>query len=510
MSFQSYWFAIFLALTVCLFYAVPKKLRLAVLLAANAVFFLWADVRAGVWLLLSVVSTWAAGLWLGRQYRAPEKMQKPRTHGAADVLVLAATLALNLGLLALFQYIPVWERELEAAFGLRIPVLRLAAESGAGLAAPLGISFYTLQAIGYLLDIWRGRGAAERSLPRYAAFVSFFPNLMSGPIERGGHFLEQLDRVLAAKRRALLVYDRMAQGMISILLGFFMKLVIADRAALLVDYLYGIYQDGNSFTMTMAALFYAVQIYCDFASYSCIAVGAAQLFGFELIRNFRQPYFACGISDFWRRWHISLSSWLRDYVYIPLGGNRKGALRKEVNLVVVFLVSGLWHGGAPTFLLWGLLYGLLAAGEDLLGRAAGTTVCLRGGALFRLRRLLGVPLTFCLVSLLWIIFRSESLEMAAVCLRNLFTRPQGFLMAGDFLYAMGLPRLEFWIAVGAAALLFFLDFVSERRGRETAVWIYESPLPVRWGLCLLLLALVAVFGRYGHGVDPTGFIYVDF
>lgn len=530
-------------MTVAVFYAVPRRLRLAVLLIANAVFFLWSDVSAGLWLLVSVLSTWAAGLQL-------ERMGGSQRNRRA---VLFATLALNIALLAFFQYLPVWERELNLMSALPFPVPPLDLAGRLGLAAPVGISFYTLQAAGYLFDIYYGKYQPEQSLFRYAVYVSFFPNLLSGPIERGRHFLTQLDGVLTAKRRTLLVYDRVAQGMIGILLGFFMKLVIADRAAILVDYLYGVYQDGNSFTMLMAALFYAVQIYCDFASYSCIAVGVAQLFGFELIRNFRQPYFACGISDFWRRWHISLSSWLRDYVYIPLGGNRRGAVRKEWNLFLVFLVSGIWHGGAPTFLLWGICYGMLAAGEDLLGRAlrragviteqgtgkrsreaaGGRTDSLRekfrdgqaagkrrvrggrhGGvaqkALAFLCRAAGVLLTFCLVSLLWVIFRSDSPEMAFTFLKNLFTRPQGFMMAREFLYVMGLNRAEFWIAVVSIALLFVLDLVSELTGKETALWIYQSPLVLRWGVCLLLLMMVFVFGRYGHGVDASGFIYVDF
>ena len=204
---------------------------------------------------------------------------------------------------------------------------------------------------------------------KYAAFVSFFPNILSGPIERGDHFRGQLERVLAASRRQLLCYDRVVQGLISMLLGYFMKLVIAERAALLVNYLYSMYENGNSFTMLAAALFYSIQIYCDFSSYSCIAIGVGRIFGFELLSNFQQPYLASGISDFWRRWHISLSGWLRDYVYIPLGGNRKGVFRKELNTLLVFAVSGLWHGGAPTFLVWGIGHGIWLVTEDLGRRA---------------------------------------------------------------------------------------------------------------------------------------------
>lgn len=289
-----------------------------------------------------------------------------------------------------------------------------------------------------------------------------------------------------------------------------MKLVIAERAALLVDYLYSVYESGNSFTMLAAALFYGVQIYCDFASYSCIATGVGRLFGFELLSNFRQPYFASGISDFWRRWHISLSGWLRDYVYIPLGGNRKGVFRKELNTLLVFAVSGLWHGGSPTFLVWGLGHGVWIAAEDLWHRAAKR---LSGGRKLPaawLWRGISSALTFFGVCCLWIFFRSENLHMAFVCLKNLFTGWAGFAYAKDFLFVMGLEKAEMLIAVFAAAVLFLLDVVSEIRKQETAVWIYKAPLPVRWGICLFLIGMVFVTGMYGKGFDPSSFIYVNF
>lgn len=499
MSFQSYWFAAFLLAAGGLYYIVPRQGRLWVILLANLIFFEWADPAAGIWLLISVCTTWAAGLWVHRI--------------KSDIgrrAVLFSCLFVNLGLLAVFKYFPVWHSLINEASGSGLEVVDLDVAGKFGLAAPLGISFYTLQAVGYLLDVYRGKYEPEKNWLKYAAFVSFFPNILSGPIERGDHFREQLERALAASRRRLLCYDRVAQGLISMLLGYFMKLVIAERAALLVDYLYSVYESGNSFTMLAAALFYGVQIYCDFASYSCIATGVGRLFGFELLSNFRQPYFASGISDFWRRWHISLSGWLRDYVYIPLGGNRKGVFRKELNTLLVFAVSGLWHGGSPTFLVWGLGHGVWIAAEDLWHRAAKR---LSGGRKLPaawLWRGISSALTFFGVCCLWIFFRSENLHMAFVCLKNLFTGWAGFAYAKDFLFVMGLEKAEMLIAVFAAAVLFLLDVVSEIRKQETAVWIYKAPLPVRWGICLFLIGMVFVTGMYGKGFDPSSFIYVNF
>lgn len=503
MSFQSYWFAAFLLAVGGLYYIVPKQGRLWVILLANLIFFEWADPTAGIWLLISVCTTWAAGLWV---YRL-----KSDTGRRA---VLFSCLFVNLGLLAVFKYFPVWNSLINGAFGNGLEIVELDAAGKLGIAAPVGISFYTLQAIGYLLDVCRGKYAPEKNLLKYAAFVSFFPNILSGPIERGSHFLEQLERVLAASRRRLLCYDRIVQGLISMLLGYFMKLVIAERAAVLVNYLYSVYENGNSFTMLAAALFYGIQIYCDFASYSCIAIGTARLFGFELLSNFRQPYFASGISDFWRRWHISLSSWLRDYLYIPLGGNRKGVFRKEFNLLIVFAVSGLWHGGAPTFLVWGLGHGIWLAAEDLWRRAcrrlSGTKKPAGALPLVWGKRILSSVFTFFGVCCLWIFFRSETLHMAFVCLKNLFTGWAGFAYAREFLFAMGLEKTELLIAVFAVLVLFLLELVSEIKNQETAVWIQKAALPVRWGICLFLMAMIYVTGMYGKGFDPSSFIYVNF
>lgn len=522
--------------SLCAYYAAPAKLRKWVLLCANAAFFLWADLTAGIWLCASILTTWSAALALGRQRGRAEKTEtdaqtaqkrtsygqteqegpdsrkeRRRNRGDCRYAVLIACLLVNLGLLVCFKYLPVWDELINAAYskgGIR--AVRLDIAGNMGLIAPIGISFYTLQAAGYLLDIFHGKYAPEKNLAKYAVFVSFFPNILSGPIERGDRFFPQLERVLTAKRRKLLDYDRIAQGMISILFGFFMKMVIADRACILVDHLYGMYEYGNSFTMLMAALFYSVQIYCDFASYSCIAVGAAQLFGFSLIRNFRQPYFAVGISDFWRRWHISLSSWLRDYVYIPLGGKRKGALRKYGNLLIVFFVSGLWHGGAPHFMVWGLLHGVCQIGEDCYRRIK--KLCLKDKKLpFEKTRLLFARLfTFLTVSLLWIFFRSDTLSMAKACLVNLFTGWQGFYFVKEFFFAMGLDKVQMLLALFFILVLFVISLVSEWKKKEAALWIYESPLPVRWAICIGMVLAIAVFGMYGSGYDASSFIYVNF
>lgn len=519
MLFQSYAFALFLIGVLLLFYAVGGRGRAVVLLMANLAFFGYAAPGTVVWLALTILTTYGCGILLEKRKRFAKTLA-------------AGCIAFNLALLAVFRYFPVWEGMMNVFLGGGIRRVRLDVASDWGWVAPLGISFYTLQAVGYLADVALRKYPAERNPVHFAVFVSFFPSLSCGPIERGDRFLPQLKRVCGAKRRQLWDYDRHMTGLISVLWGFFLKMVVADRAAVLVDHLYGLYENTDSFTMLMAALFYSGQIFCDFASYSCIAVGVAQLMGFSLMQNFRQPYLAAGFKDFWSRWHISLSGWLRDYVYIPLGGNRRGALRKEGNLLITFLVSGLWHGGGLQFLAWGALHGVCRAAEDAVRRlwrrlsrgkeGAGTP----GGAvrepgtpgkegvaarvLRGLGRCLLVLFTFLGVTVLWIFFRSDSMEMALVCLENLFTRWQGFLVADQLIFVMGLDKTEFMIAAFGFGVVLLFELIGEWKKKPAAEWIYASPLPVRFMICLFLLGTVFVFGKYGIGFDASDFIYMGF
>ena len=441
----------------------PKKGRLAVLLIFNILFFEWADPFAGIWLLSSVCLTWGCALLVEKGADRTKRR-----------LLIGACLSFQLILLAVFKYLPVWNEIINKTYGRGLQIVHLDVAAKFGLVAPIGISFYTLEAIGYLIDVSRGKYPAEKSFWRFAAFLSFFPNIMSGPIERGDHFLGQL------------------------------------RAEILVNQVYSMYQDANSFTMLMAALFYAVQIYCDFASYSMIAVGVGRLFGFELVQNFKQPYFAKNLTDFWRRWHISLSSWLRDYIYIPLGGGRKGLAVRQRNILLVVLISGLWHGGAPRFLAWGLLHGAGQVVQDFYKKAKQAVFGEAKIGLEKLRHMLSVLLTFFTVMCFWIFFRSESVSMAVICLKNMFTRWNGFLYWRQFLFTMGLEKTQFFIAVAGIAVLFGIDLISEKKKQEPAVWIYRMPLPVRWAICLFLIGAVFVVGQYGKGFDPSGFIYVEF
>ena len=431
MSFQSFKFAVFLAAAVGGFYAVPKKGRLAVLLIFNILFFEWADPFVGIWLLSSVCLTWGCALLVEKGADRTKRR-----------LLIGACLSFQLILLAVFKYLPVWNEIINKTYGRGLQIVHLDVAAKFGLVAPIGISFYTLEAIGYLIDVSRGKYPAEKSFWRFAAFLSFFPNIMSGPIERGDHFLGQLREITEKKRRELLNYDRVMQGLIAMLLGYGMKLIVAQRAEILVNQVYSMYQDANSFTMLMAAFFYAVQIYCDFASYSMIAVGVGRLFGFELVQN--------------------------------------------------------------------LLHGAGQVVQDFYKKAKQAVFGEAKIGLEKLRHMLSVLLTFFTVMCFWIFFRSESVSMAVICLKNMFTRWNGFLYWRQFLFTMGLEKTQFFIAVAGIAVRFGRELISEKKKQEPAVWIYRMPLPVRWAICLVLIGAVFVVGQYGKGFDPSGFIYVEF
>ena len=501
--FQSFEFAAFLLCVLCIFFLVPARARVAVLTLANLVFFCYAASYAVIWLLVSVVSTY----WCARLL---EKCSERKYR----IRLTAACIVINVGLLAVFRYFPLWDNLINTAYGHGLRKVKLDIAGDLGLLAPLGISFYTLQALGYLLDVSRGKYAAEKSFLKYAAFVSFFPNITSGPIQRADFFLPQLEKMVSATRRSLLDYDRMLQGCAGILWGFFLKMVIADRVSVSVDYLYRMYQNTDSFTMLAAALFYAVQIYCDFASYSCIAAGVARLMGFEPVQNFRQPYLAVGIRDFWDRWHMSLSSWLKDYIYIPLGGSRCSFVRRNINVLITFLVSGLWHGGAFRYLVWGMLHGLFQVLENcgiLMARSLGVPKVKKWPAWLQAFWKLGYGLfTFGAVTCFWVFFRAESVEVARVCLTNLFTRWQGFLYVREFIFVMGLDRTEFLVAAAAIAIALFVDIISEWKKKEFSLWICETGYWSGTLFCVLLVAMIFVFGKYGTGYNPNDFIYMQF
>ena len=469
MLFNSIAFLLFFPTVCVLYYCIPLsqvKTRNLLLLAASYYFYMNWEPAYALLLFTSTVITYLAALGIG--YFEGRRKKK---------LCLIASLVLNLAILFLFKYYNFLASSIEQVLrvnGLGIDMPEF------GLLLPVGISFYTFQALGYSIDVYRDTTRVEHDFPTYALFVSFFPQLVAGPIERSNNLLPQF------KQQHLFDYDAVMAGTRLMVWGYFMKLVLADRCGLYVDNIFNNLDKHNGGSYLVASLLFPLQIYGDFAGYSLIAIGVARILGFQLMENFRRPYFACTVGDFWHRWHISLSTWFRDYVYIPLGGNRVGRLHNYLNLFVTFVVSGIWHGANWTFLCWGALHGLLLCIEKALGISKQNY----SGA----KKLCHWAVTFVLVCFAWILFRADSLSDAATVVTGIFTN-------------FGVPRLELanFFAIGLAiTILFVKEYADEYQWKlniaESKSWFVGHV----W--LVTMIAYIILFGVLGG----DQFIYFQF
>lgn len=498
MQFNSIRFMVFFPVAIAVYFAVPRKLRMPWLLAASYYFYMSWDPKYVVLIGFSTVATWLCGILLERADQGRSRLPKKAS--------LALCLAANLAILGFFKYGNFALETLDAL--ARVTGLSSGVRTRIPYLLPVGISFYTFQALGYIIDVYRKETRAEKDLFRYALFVSFFPQLVAGPIERSGNLLEQMRDM---ERTRLWDGHRAASGAVLMAWGFFMKMVVADRAAILVDKVFDDYQMCGSTELILAAVLFAVQIYCDFGSYSMIAMGSAKIMGFTLMENFNAPYLARSIGDFWSRWHISLSGWFRDYLYIPLGGNRRGRSRKALNKLAVFLVSGLWHGADWTFVAWGGFHGLLQVAEDLWApygkvlteRFSVKTDCFSW-------KLLKTVTTFVLVDIGWVFFRSDSIMDALCFFQRILIRPTPWLLFNGGIFTLGLDRVEMNVLFFSLLLLFLVDLVRYRRGELLDGFLWEQNLWFQGFAVIGLIALIFVFGEYGPAFDPKQFIYFQF
>ena len=404
MDFITGAFLLFFTICVAVYYSIPKKGQWIWLLLCSIFFYLCASVKLSIFILFSIISSFVAARRLeqlcAREQAVREKTdpdQKKETDVNVHKKAVAALLiGSNAGLLFLLKF-----ASSGSFFVTRLHLGRLA------FLLPMGISFYTLQIIAYVVDVYRGKYPAEKNFLQYMLFVMYFPQILQGPIAR----FDQLKKQLCSGHT--FSYATFVGGFELMIWGYFQKLVIADRAAVIVDRLFGEYRSYTGVYMLLAGVLYSIQLYTDFNGCVCIARGASEMLGITLAENFDHPYFATSIQDFWHRWHMSLSSWLRDYVYIPLGGNRKGKLRKYVNILLTFLVSGLWHGMGLTYLVWGFLHGLYQIMGSLLMPVRDRLVSLTktDRSCFS-HRLLKQLCTFFLIMLAWIFFRADSVTQA--------------------------------------------------------------------------------------------------
>lgn len=395
----------------------------------------------------------------------------------------------NLAILFVFKYLSFSINFLNKILGL---VGLSISFTSLNLLLPVGISFYTFQALGYIVDVYRGDIKAEKNFINYALFVSFFPQLVAGPIERSKNLLKQIDGLGQRK------YENLSRGFLYILWGLFLKLVIADRAALVVNQVFDGYQAFSYKFLSCAAVLFTLQIYCDFYSYSIIAKGSAKILGYDLMDNFQAPFFSKSITEFWRRWHISLSTWFKDYLYIPLGGNRQGSLKKYRNVLIVFLVSGLWHGANYTFVLWGLIHGFFNIIEDA---GKSLTEKFRNNFAYRfIRRII----TFGVVVGTFIIFRAKSIGLAKDFILGILRRQRTTSgLIEQFTYK------DAKVLLAATFVLIVVDILKYNKLKPVDL-IEKNSLLIRWPIYLCLILVTLVFGIYGPGFNESQFIYFQF
>ena len=470
MPFNSFYFWLVFSAIFLVYWAFPSRyasVRKAWLIGVSYLLYMnWRPAFALVLLYVTAVTYFGA-------------IQATKVRGRKSLIGWIVAL-LSLAPLIIFKYYNFLNETFTDVLewmGLRVEI------PGLNYAIPVGLSFFTFQAVGYFFDVYRGSREAERNWFDYVLFVSFFPQIASGPISKADELLPQIKRLPA--------FDYMLgkQGLKYVLWGMFIKVVIADRLGLFVDVVYDSFASYNGPTCFMASLFYSIQIYCDFAGYSLMAIGVGALLGFHLINNFRRPYFAIGITDFWKRWHISLTRWLTQNIYIPLGGNRCSKIRCYFNIMVTFLVSGIWHGAAWHFVFWGALHGVLQVIEKALNlaRFEGNSVVVRIGRII---------ITFLLVNLAWIFFRMPDVSSAFSMIGSFFTRP-------------GMPDFSSFggtnlIIVSLAVLILVFKELREEFFPKRCVFL--STRPVQWLSYLVLFCMIFSVGV----LDGGQFIYVGF
>ncbi len=488
MLFNSINFIIFFPIVVCAYWILPDKIKQYWLLAASYYFYMCWNPKYILLLMASTLITFLSGIAM-EHIKKSHKAEAEKSRGKK--LVLLISLILNLGLLFYFKYINFALDSLSSILGavgisLSVPAF--------DIVLPVGISFYIFQALGYSIDVYRDDIYAEKNIFRYALFVSFFPQLVAGPIERSKNLLQQL------AKPGKFCYKDAREGLITMLWGYFIKIVIADRVALLVDTIYGAPSDYSGMEILLAVAGFSIQIYCDFMGYSIIAKGSAKVLGYNIMSNFEMPYLATSIRDFWRRWHISLSTWFKDYLYIPLGGNRKGPARKWLNLMITFLISGLWHGANVTFILWGGLHGAFQVIEDAFRLAFGTIADRIKNPLLGFGwKVINILKTMVLSSIAWVIFRASDMSQVT----SIFTGLQGLnnwhkvLFEGG-IYSLGIDETGLIIIIISLIILLVSSLMREH-GINLISWISGRNFVIRyavyWSLMLLIICSLDITGQ---------------
>ncbi len=481
---------LFFPIVLLIYYMIPAKWKTGWLLIASYYFYLSWNVKYIFFILPITIVTY--GLALGIYRLRTENGKKAITF---KKVILAAGVLLTIGVLGYYKYADFFVININRVtkmigIELKAPVR--------DIVTPVGLSFYSFMAVGYLVDVYRGKVAAERNILKYALFLSFFPVTCSGPIERAGSLLAQINT------EKKLDVENIRKGLLSLAYGLYLKIVIADNLAPIINQTISDYTTYKGCEIALATVLFGIQIYCDFNGYSQMALGAAKCLGFDITNNFHAPYLAENVKEFWRRWHVSLTSWFRDYVYIPLGGNRRGEIRTYVNLLLVFLLSGLWHGAALNFVFWGGLNGIYLVLYGIYDRHRKTGKRRAAG-----NRICNIMITFFLVDFAWFFFMMPDLKSA---IRILVYAVQNFrfhwLFSG-YMFGIFPGKRELFNFLFSMVILFVFDWM-EHHNIDYREKIFECTLPVRWGIYFFFVFSILIFGAYGGGYEQTSFIYFDF
>ncbi len=468
MTYTSFTFYILLPIALLAYYIIPKAYRWLAILLANFCFIWFAtySVEKMVVFLATILVSYGFSRLLEKN--------KSKVLLAISIVVSACPLLIN---------------RLLGFTGDRFSDVK------SSIIIPLGLSFYTMQLIAYLVDVYKGKIVAQKNILKYTLFMSFFPQMIQGPIPRYKQLSDQLIEGHSFDDRNIM------RGIQLIIWGFFLKFMIADKAGIVVDTIFDDYQAYCGIYVLIAGILYGFQLYTDFLGCVTLSQGIARLFGIHVIDNFNHPYFADSIKDFWRRWHVSLSTWLKDYIYIPLGGNRKGTLRKYVNLMLTFIVSGFWHGGGIKYIFWGMMHGLYQIVENLVPALSKK---LEGPA-----HTLRVLINFFFVMLAWIIFRADTLKIGIKMILRIFTTFNPWILFDGSLYSLGLIQSE-WEILLASLLVLFVVSKKQEQGIVLRDAFEKYNTAFRWIIYLTAIVVIWVFGTYGLGYNANDFIYGGF
>jgi alginate O-acetyltransferase complex protein AlgI len=484
MLFNSIEFLIFFPATVTVYFLLRKESHRNLFLLLASCWFYASFIPIYILVVaFTTVIVYFGSLLIARY--AEDKRKKK--------LIFLAIIITNIITVLWFKYLGFFEDTINF-FGLKLGLAPVVLPE---VMLPIGISFHTFQAMGYLIDVYTGKEEPEKNFITYAVFLMYFPQLVAGPIERAHNLISQF------KYKHYITYENLSQGGRMMLWGMFKKVVVADNLSMFVDNVYGDVASKGPAALWVGIIFFAFQIYCDFSGYSDIAIGAAQVMGFKLMRNFDTPYYAASVTDFWRRWHISLSTWFRDYIYIPLGGNRVSKPRWCLNQLITMSISGIWHGANWTFVVWGLLNGVyLVIGKLTYGIRDKIKKITHYNKIPALPALIGGLFTFLIICLTWIFFRADSFGDAFYIIKQVTTYiPDFSLVPGSF---ESIAPARMIISLGSIAILMIVEFFC--RGSDFRYSVGKLPAPARILSYGLLTAAIVLFGAY----DNKSFIYFQF